>query len=283
MVGVVDIFSSGNFAAGLSSIGTASARPTFELQFNQLQNTIIDQLNSKIEKASSDSGLNNNVDAFLIGTEKKLSKFQNNLIDFNFDNNRNINAVGEMARQLDVMDAALAAGKTSDFNTALERVNGTIAKTTVTNGTTVGIFISDGIESVRRRGLVSVTNGATVTKATKYADFADLTSAQNAVAAGRAEIGKIAQVLLLKAESAEKLRTNTETKLNATILQIQAAQIAAQADKATEIAKIRENYSQLLNAISLSFEVSSGMADRLAAGLFSPNSVPAGSAVNILL
>lgn len=283
MVGIGDIFSGSNFAKGLSSLSTASARPNFELQFSLLQNTIIDQLNEKIEQASADSGLANNVDAFLISAEKKLVRFSNDLIDFTFDNNRNINAVGELTQQVEELDAALAGDDFDAFNNTLGLVNDTVSKTTVTNGATVGIFISDGIENIRRDGLLSYDNAGTTTKATQYTDFADKAAAQAAVDAARTELASIAQVVLLKAESAEKLRENSDTKLSATVLQIQAAQIADEADKAAEIGKIRDEYSQLLNSISLSFEVSFGLADQLAANLFDPDRVPGGSAVNIIL
>jgi len=283
MASVAGIFSSDNFAKGFSALGVAAARPQFELQFNQMQNTIIEQLNAKVEEAQADSGLTNNIDAFLLRTEKKLVKFQNNLTDFTFDNNRNINATGELARRVELLDSALAADDFAAFDAELKVVNDTISKTTVTNGTTAGIFISDGIENIRRQGLLSITSGGTPTKASQYTDFADKAEAQAAVDGAKDELAKIAQVLLLKAESAEKLRTNTETKLSATVLQIQAAQIADDAEKAAEVGKVREQYAQLLNAVSLSFEVSFGMADQLAANLFSPNSTPAGSSVNILL
>jgi len=283
VVGITDLFSGNSFAKGLSSLSTASARPKFELQFNQLQNTIISQLNDKINQVSADDGLKNNIDVFLLNTEKNLVRFQDNLHGFNLDNNRNINAVGEMARQLNLMDTALAGNDTNAFNVALDRINATVAQTTVTNGTTVGIFIADGLQEIRRDGLLSVTNGGTTTKATKFADFPDQATAQATVDAAQAKLVNVAQVLLLKADSSEKLRVNTDTKLNATILQVQAAQIADEAEKAAEIGKVRNQYAQLLNAISLSFEVSNGMADQLAAGLFSANKVPSGSVLNIFL
>ena len=97
------------------------------------------------------------------------------------------------------------------------------------------------------------------------------------------QIANIASVLLLKAEGAENIRENTDKNLKSTILQIEATLIADQADKANEIAKIRDEYGQLLNALSLAFETSQTFADQLGQRLFDPNAVPAGSAVNILL
>ena len=82
---------------------------------------------------------------------------------------------------------------------------------------------------------------------------------------------------------AENIRENTAKNIRATILQIEAARIAEQADKANEVAKIREEYGQLLNALSLAFESSQVFADQLGQKLFDPNAVPAGSVVNILL
>ncbi len=283
MVGPADILAGGNFAKGFAETARIVARPQFELQFNVLQNTIIGRLNDKIDEVTADDGLENTVDAFLLSSEKRLTRFQNDLGNFIFDNSRNINAAGGLASHLDDLQAALTNNDTDEFNTILGEINQAVGNTHVSNGTTVGIFIDDGITKMRREGLVSTDSGGTTVAATSRADFADDAAAQAAIDAATSQIANIAQVVLLKAEGAENIRANSDKNLKSVILQIQAAQIADQTDKANEIAKIREEFAQLLNTLSLAFESSQVIADQLGQKLFDPDSVPAGSAVNIIL
>jgi hypothetical protein len=283
MVGEAGIVSGVSFAQSFASTRLAAARPNFELQFNNLQNSIIDRLNEKINEAQKDSKLNNQIDVFLLAQEKKLTRFQSDLDLFTFNNARNINAVGELARRLDDLSTALGNGDTAAFDKTLSEVSDIIGNTVVTNGTTIGIYISDGIETLRRDGLLQYDNAGTSTKATAYSDFADQAEAEAAIASAIEKVGQISDVLLYKAEGAEVLRQKTATNLNSTLLQIQAAQTAVEAEKAAEIAKLRDEYAQLLNAISLAFESSQALSEQLSAKLFSPDSVPPGSAVNILL
>ena len=67
MVGIGTFFEeqkANSFARDLGNLARISARPTFELQFNILQNQLLSQLSDKIEKLN-DTSANTQVDAFL--------------------------------------------------------------------------------------------------------------------------------------------------------------------------------------------------------------------------
>ena len=284
MIGSAGIFSRDSFAQGFANTASMAARPRFELAFNGLQNTIIDRLNDKVEEVTADDGLINNIDPFLVSSQKRLQRFQADLDRFIFDNSRNINAAGGLAQRLNNLQTALDNNNTDEFNAILGKINQAIGNTHVSNGTTVGIYIDDGITKLRREGMVSTTDEAgTTVAATARSDFADDAAAQAAIDAAELQIANIASILLLKAEGAENIRENTAANLKSTILQIEATRIADQTEKANELAKIREEYAQLLNMLSLAFESSQAVADQLGQKLFDPDAVPAGSAVNILL
>ena len=72
MVSITNLFSTQNFAKSMADNAMAAHSPTFELQFNNLQNTIIDRLNEKIQDAQDESKLQNTIDPFLAEEEKKL-------------------------------------------------------------------------------------------------------------------------------------------------------------------------------------------------------------------
>jgi len=282
MVGVTDLLAGGSVAQGLYRTSNLAGRPAFELQFNVLQNTIIDRLNQKIDEVSADDGLlNAKVDVFLANSAKKLTAVQQGIETFIFENARNINGISAIAEHLDNLDLALDEGDTAAFDSSLEKLNNTTGYLKITDGTSVGIYTSDGIQKLRNSGVVRYDNAGTDTKATQYADFADATAARSAVAAARTEIGNIAEALILKSEGAEVVRQKTAQNLNSTLLQIEAAQIADQATKAEEIAKLREEYGQLLNALSLAFETSQVLTERLGTKLFEPPELDSGSVVNI--
>ena len=101
MVGPADIFSRDSFAHGFANTATISSRPRFELAFNALQNTLIDRLNDKVEEVTADDGLVNNIDPFLVSSQKRLQRFQADLDHFIFDNSRHINAAGGLDHRLD--------------------------------------------------------------------------------------------------------------------------------------------------------------------------------------
>ena len=283
MVNISSLFSGKSFASGFANTSLMANKPNFELQFNMLQNTIIDRLNEKIEAVTADDKLVNTIDPFLVSEQMKLLRFERDIRGFIFQNGRNINATGELVRQLNKMDSALSSNDTDAFNTALERVNSTVSKMTVTNGTTVGIVIDDGINAIRRDGLVKFDDSGTPKKATSFSDFADTSEAQTAVANALTKAATIGDVTLLKAEGAEVLRQRTSKNLKSTILQIEAVQVADLAEKTAEITKLREEYSQLLNAVSLAFDSSQVLSEQLSSALFDPNAVPSGSVVNLFI
>ena len=282
MVSITNLFSTQNFSKAMVDNALAAHSPTFELQFNILQNTIIDRLNDKIKDAQAETQLENTIDPFLLAEEKKLLRFSDDLRRFKFFNGKNINAAGELLRQLDTMDTALTDNDTDAFNTALTRVNDTISKMTRTHGESIGIFIDDGVHAIRRDGLVKYDDGSGNTdQASELSDFSSTSDARDAVTAAHTKVLTIASVLLLKGEAVEGVQHYTEKELRSTILQVQAARIANEAEKAAEIAKLQESYAHLLNTLSLAFETQRIQGQQFAKQLFSLNKVPSGSILNL--
>ena len=121
------------------------------------------------------------------------------------------------------------------------------------------------------------------TKATALSDFADTSAASSAITAARTEIGNIATALILKTDGAERLRARTAVNLNSTLMQIKAAQIADQASQADEIAKLKEEYAQLLSVVSLAFETSKTLTEQLGNSLFEEPAMESGSVLNLFI
>ena len=141
VVGLADIFSLISFAHGFANTAIISNRPRFELAFNALQNTIIDRLNAKITEVTADDGIVNDIDPFLVSSQKRLQRFKGDLDRFIFDNSRNVNATGGLAQRLDRLQTALDNDNTDDFNAVLGEINQVVGNTHISNGIPVGIYI----------------------------------------------------------------------------------------------------------------------------------------------
>jgi len=284
MVGVTNLQMGGNIAQGLVRANSIASKPAFELQFNMLQNTIIDRLNKKIIEAQAEDELQNGkIDFFLLQSAKKLQRVDEGIKRFLYENAHNTRAMGPILKHLDKLDDALDANDTTAFNKELKKLNTTTGKLKVTDGSTVGIFIDDGIRKLRNSGVVRYDDSGTAKRATTLGDFASISDARAAVAAARTEIPYIVDTLVYKQQGAETVRQATEKSLNSTILQINAALIADQANKAEEIAKLREQYGQLLNVLSLAFESSQILTDRLGTALFEGPQFDKGSVINLFI
>lgn len=279
MVGIPDIFAGRSVAYGLANLSTVAGRPNFELQFNILQNTVIDRLNEEIAAVNESS--RESVDAFLVLSQKKLRTFQANLDSFIFANSHNAWTLSELVDQLDQLQSALDASDTTTFNTVLGKINEIVGKMAVPNGAVVGIFLDDGITAIRRDGLINVTRSGAKVRVTDYSQFTDAAEAQTAIDNARTTITTSLNAVLARAEAAERLRQLTDKNLTATLIEIEGAKTAREAELASALTKLREKYAQFLNALSLAFESNQALAEQLSKGLFDPNKVDPGSVLNI--
>ena len=280
MVGAPDILSNTSFAAAFGGLANRAARPNFELQFNILQNAVIDRINKEIE-AANEASSENRVDAFLLLSKRKLETFTENLDRFRFFNARNAWTIPDLKTKLGELQTASTAGDAAAFDAILTQVNNAVGNMPVPNGTTVGIYIGDGIQAIRRDGLLNVDRLGVTTKITAYSQFTGDAEAQAAISAALTRLDNSYNSVIIKADSAEKIRVMTEKQLVSVSFQIEAARTAAAADKAVELAKLRESYGRLLNALSLAFEVNQAAAEQLGKGLFNADNIEPGSVMNL--
>ncbi|MBM3950587.1 MAG: hypothetical protein FJ311_03945 [Rhodospirillales bacterium] len=279
MVGTPDILAGRSVAFGLVSLGTAAARPNFELRFSVLQNTIIDRLNKEIEAVNESS--RESVDAFLLSSQKKLEAFQAKLGAFTFANTRNAWNLSDLAGKVDDLQTALNAADTATFNSVLHAINENVGRLSVPNGAAVGILLDDGITAIRRNGLINVTRDGAKERVTSFAQFTDNAEAQSAINAAKSTITRSLNAVLARAEAAAKLNQVTDKNLVATKFQIEATKAAQDVELAAEVAKLRQKYAIFLNDLSLAFESNQALAEQLGKGLFDPNKVDPGSVLNI--
>ena len=182
---------------------------------------------------------------------------------------------------LENLGSKLSANDTDGFNKELARLNNTTGKLKITNGVTVGIFSDDGIQKLRNAGVLRYDDSGTAKRATSLSDFADNAAASAAIDAAKNEIANVSTSLVYKQEGAEVVKQGTANSLNSTLLQIEAARVADQGKKAEEITKLREEYGHLLNALSLAFESSQVLTNKLGSALFEAPRLDKGSVLNL--
>ena len=282
MVGAANMLGGSSFAQAMVRTSDLAGKPQFELQFNILQNTIIDRLNEKIEDAIAEDNLQNGkIDIFLLESAKNLTTVQQGIEQFTFENAHNIRAMVPILEHLENLGSKLSANDTDGFNRELARLNNTTGKLKITNGVTVGIFSDDGIQKLRNAGVLRYDDSGTAKRATSLSDFADNAAASAAIDAAKNEIANVSTSLVYKQEGAEVVKQGTANSLNSTLLQIEAARVADQGKKAEEITKLREEYGHLLNALSLAFESSQVLTNKLGSALFEAPRLDKGSVLNL--
>lgn len=282
MAGIADIYSGGDFSAGFAQTAQSAVRPNLEYQVNILQNAVIKRLNEKISAVNADKELKNStLDAYLSSQKKKLSAFSFQTEKYIFDNGRNMITADALTTKLNDLSAALAANDTTTFNQVLKSINQVTDMMTQANGMPIGIVVDDGVSKIQSPGLVQYNNAGTQTRATQRSDFATDADATAAINQAFNELGTTSQVLSFNQDAAENLRSKTQGKLNSTILQLEAVRVANDAEKANEVEKLRRQYSQFLNAISLSYESNAALTEKLSSSLFGPLDIQPGSVMNL--
>lgn len=231
MVSVAQFIGNPNnsFALAMGRIASIGARPTFELQFNILQNQLLNQLADKIEDLN-DTSLVNKFDAFLGIEQKRLERMRP--LARNYENKTLINykTINGTQTDLDQLRTLATGGDEAAFDSLLAKVSRDVDRLQVPNGYPIGFYMKDGLDYLRTDGIGIGS----------YASYADSTARQAAVSAVVTKLSSAFDVLTINIETAQDFSTKVLTKLTAVILQIEAALTADQASKIGEIQKLRD-------------------------------------------
>jgi hypothetical protein len=136
----------------LSNLSMASARPQFELAFNQLQNAVLKRLNDKItetQNAPKNEGLNADLQREL----KKLERMTPVVNAYTQEVITSRASVEQIQEKLYDMVAAVGSSDADTFDEKLAFINEQVNRTITPNGSGVNIYTDDGIPDFRRTGL----------------------------------------------------------------------------------------------------------------------------------
>lgn len=276
----------GNIAQALANVNQAASRPAFELQFSQMQNTIIDRLNTEIHKVNEAGGSKSEI-LKLQSEGKKLAQNQPLIEKFMFDTETNNKRLGtvydKLASMVDLFsnDNTISADDVTSFHALKQEATDELNKlwqlryTGFTDGDIITrlkneIASFDALAPVE--GVVDAEGTTPATNVNREI-LTSLETMQNKVSTAQSVTSNSIYAIH---DMREELYANMSdvqagiTEINSTV------QLAKQA----EVEKLKEKYANLLHSISLSYEVSSGIAEGLNKNL-SKQSPATGSVLNL--
>lgn len=245
--------SSSNFAESFSAVQLAASRPTFELQFNMLQNALLDQLSVKIDDLQDQDV--NNVDAFLILKKSKLSRAYTAVGKFGNETQHNKDVVTDIAAQIDLLTTANTNSDETAFNKAVAEIDDLMLNSLKdVNGSAAGLNVKDGLNQFRENGSGLLN----------YADYADSNARTDAITELQSTLNTSISILDINLDTAYKISSDIQSTLTSIDLQVTAEQAAAQTEVINEIEKLRNDHANFLKYLSIAFEVSQSNAQALA-------------------
>ena len=269
------------FAFTLANTALNNQRVQFELQFNLLQNSLINRHNKLIEDVSQTSSTLERKINDLSSRQKALIDALPALADFRQGNTNNKGALEKIFDEVSALsatfnqDATVDADEVAAFETQRDILATKIenlyvfAHPDVQDGKVIQRLKED-VETIR--GL-EVTAGA-LTDPGNVAVADTLTALQTEVSVGITVTQNTIAVTL-------DLEQNIQRKfaiVEADLLEVTSTE---QSRREQEIAEAETKLGNLLRALSLSFEINAGLSEALTNRL-KPQTPPPGSAVNII-
>ncbi len=274
MTGVLNLFSGANIGQTLAGLAQTAARPGFELRFSQLQNTVINRINQKIEEINNDStGV---ISPQMVLEKARMQRTSDILNGYQNELTNQYNGVADIYNKLMDLDEEDPAA----FDKLLGQINQTASLLQNVDGTPANVFSLDGVADLRDNGVLRVTRDGAQVAVQKFSDFADVNEAKAAISDALSRVSASVNIINTTVDSVDGLRNSVDKRLTAVTLEIEAAKTTASAEKAAKIKEMEQEYARMLNALSLSFEGSQQVTQRIQS-LFSEQEIQKGSVMNL--
>ena len=246
MVGINAALDVQSFSVGaaLGNLSNISARPNFELQFNALQNRLLDQLVEKIE-ALNDDTIVNNVDVFLELQKKRLSRLTPFLDEYETKTVSNYKTALGMSDDLADLETLASGGDATAFDTLLAQLDSDLQLVRNVSGLSVGLNVEDGLVRIQTDGLGIGS----------YASYGSDADRLQAVTDAKTKLDIAASVTTINLNNIRSVKESVLEKITSVTIQIEAVQIADKTEKTEEIKQMRDDHALLVKMLSLAFEV----------------------------
>jgi hypothetical protein len=267
------------FSYTLASTTLNAQKVQFELQFNLLQNSLINRHNATIEKiATTPDSVQNRIDD-LSKRQKKLVDALPALQDFRQGNLNNMGALEKIFDEITVLfqtfnqDETVTAEEVAAFEAQRDNVAQKIENLYIFTHND----INDGKVVQRLKEDVAEIRALTVTAGTLDSNSA----VSDSLTALQSEVSVAITVTQNTASTALDLQQSIESRFANIDAELIGLTSEEQARREQEISDAEVVLGNLLRALSLSFEINSGLSQALTSRL-KPLTPPPGSAVNII-
>ena len=257
-------------AQGLAATSQMAARPQFELSFSLLQNSLLDRLSEKIDKLNDSSGVDK-VDAFIEMQRKQLIRALPPIGKFGNVTQYNKDVMVDMFGHMDSIDAANTASNSTEFDKFVAQMNDSTEMLKKPNGIAAGIYIKDGLETLRDNGSGLLN----------YDDYADDAARATAISDFRSGLNSSLAVLEITLDTARNISGDLQTKLNSLDLQVMADRSVKEVELLDDIEAARDEHANFLKSLSIAFEVAIQGAEQVGNTLLNGYKAPSGSVLNM--
>ncbi len=247
-------------SATLAGILSSATRPSFELQFNQLQNTIIRRVNKEIARVNDSGGSERHRADELRRQGLKLVDALPLIEAYRAGNSLNL---GQLQLLIEEASALAASLGTDDVDQSEVDAFNAQRDVIVEHVTNLYVFIHpdvvDGkiIQSLKAE--IDTLNALTPVVGTQANNQAVI----DAVASFQDKADVALTVTQNTVDLALGIEQNLQAKQVAILTEFEELTTLEQARKAKEIEDIRIDFANLLTAISISFEVNASFAEEL--------------------
>lgn len=282
-----DMIQKGNISQALMSSASNAARTNFDIQFHSIEKTVVKRMNKEIDKIVSQTSRHRDVEVL----NKQYNKLTDELPLYktylfgNEGNQTRLQDMGDVINDIvavfETGDTSLNAAQASDINANVEDVIERISKLVPVSHPDIEmpdvVFrlrgLKEGFEDYKAEaGGIDAAGSTTFTN--------DNRQLYDAMAELQSWVNTATTITGNTVDYTSNLIVDTQTELFEIEGRMTEIQTADTARVKSEVADIKERYSHLLQAISLSFEASSGFTDYIQKGLGQQKNPP-GSILNI--
>lgn len=273
MITFIPGLTQGSPSQALIQLARNTTRTNFEVQFNSLQNAMLDRLNEQIVKfQESDFGEAKTallrIKAAGLKQDLELAEAAKKVVA------SNRLTVEDLVTQLGELRGFAGPSTVSEFEAKRTEVLDTLDKLRAATGTVLGA--PDGLVNAKANGLAAIE--AIVTN--NFATAADIQAAQDSIDGVTDELNASLTILEINQDIATNTIKSKDRVLGDLDLKIGAIRLAERSEGLDKIQALEKETATVLSTLSLSFEASRFLTDYVAENL-TPRPIEPGSVLNL--
>ena len=263
-----------NFGQSFAQLAQASARPSFELQFNAAQNAVLDRLDQRIEELQAKDLFLGRTAALRVKASQlearvpELEQYRQRVTDNRTTTLDVLNALGDARNLAD-------PGSVAEFDAKLAEAVELVSRLQTAPFALIGI--DDGLLQTKPQ----VESDLAAITTNNFATAADIQAVQDAIDAISETLGTTLSVLEINDDNAFDALTALQRQQDEVQRQIDNIETDERQQRLDEVNELREQASRTLTIISLGFEGSQNLGNFLTENLRIGQPPEPGSVLNL--